>query len=338
MALMDFADPRPAAQATQQQGLRQQWEQFLTQPDTRAALLQFGLSMLSPMPAGQTLAGHFAQGVGMAGETVGERQRLRQEQMEADLRRQTSMADIAASRGRIAGDAADREIRREGQQIDRETLGISRQRLGIEQQNADTARLEAQRGTRTGGLTENAAVDARKDAAKMYEEAKRASLDPFAPGPDPGDRKAYIDGLLREWGIPVPESSVKTKPTTSPVPAQGAPPPAGKPAPAQTTVVTPPSVKPGVTTGPVPAPTPGTPPSPAAQVMTSQDWISRNPAAAQELRAGLQHADPMIRQEAARLMEILSKQITDPQSLQEILLLPPGMYRDPITGITSPNG
>lgn len=117
MAYGDVEEPRPPAevqpgtvpQPAQAEGsdVAGAWRNWLTNPENRASLMQFGASMLQPIGVGQSQAGHFGQALGQAGEAA---TRVRAEDMakqklasETDLREQR--ANLAESRARSSGES-----------------------------------------------------------------------------------------------------------------------------------------------------------------------------------------------------------------------------------------
>lgn len=86
--LGNLVQPNPAAQGTPPatqadfDTRAKGWDTFFSQPAVSAALLQFGINMLQPRQAGQSVAGAAGQSLGAAGETAG---RVVSKQLETDL-------------------------------------------------------------------------------------------------------------------------------------------------------------------------------------------------------------------------------------------------------------
>lgn len=168
-----------------QVGLKARWDSFLSNPDNRAALFQFGISALQPIGVGQSLLGHLGQAAGMAGETVAERSQQRAEAAQVSLNRKLQLAELGLRSQDMAGDEAFRAAQ----------LGISKEELrqrergiDIDQQNADTALLRAERDTSPEGLTASRRLSAREKALAAWQEA-RANI--TFGGEDPGPWEDY---------------------------------------------------------------------------------------------------------------------------------------------------
>lgn len=134
------------------------WDEWLTRPGNRTAMLQMGLQMMQPVGIGQTVGGHVAQAIGAGGEAVTRADA-------ADLKERTAEAKMQA---------AD-------------------ERLRILQQNADTSERRASaavaRSTnkKVGGLTDLfRARAARQDARDFERQLDRdaAAIEKRASGTD----------------------------------------------------------------------------------------------------------------------------------------------------------
>lgn len=78
------------------------WRSWLGDPSNRAALMQFGISLMQPMPVGQTSIGHVGTALGQAGETLDRRRAMDLKEAEAgskmDLREaQAQRAEMGAA-------------------------------------------------------------------------------------------------------------------------------------------------------------------------------------------------------------------------------------------------
>ncbi len=174
----------------------------MSNPDNRAALLQFGLNMLTPMAPGQNIFGHIAQGVGQAGETVAARQTQRTEQAQDTFNRALNVARLGQGSERL-------DLARQQQDELREhraaQLGIDEQRLGIEQQRADTGQFaaETRRMFPSGGgaVTDRTILSERSrayrawlSAVQDYEEDQQ--LGGYLGTPNPGN---FADEFWPRW-------------------------------------------------------------------------------------------------------------------------------------------
>lgn len=194
-SLADLFQPSQSAPPPpeQQQGLREKWALFMANPDNKAGLLQFGISMMAPS-AGPSLMGHFAQALGEAGQTVDQRVEQRNKEAETALN-----SRLATSRL----DLSERELaeRQRQNQIDEE---LAREATEINRYEADTSRLRI--GADRRGLTANQAINARQDASKMYQEGQL-----YGTVPEDVPEDVYVAEKLKQWGVPdVVDSGVDT--------------------------------------------------------------------------------------------------------------------------------
>jgi len=99
MAFMDdlgsaFTGQSAAAGPMEPAEAKPRWDEWLTRPGNRQALLQIGLQMMQPVGIGQTTGGHIAQAIGAGGEAVG-----RNEQM--DLKEAVAEGKLAQADARL---------------------------------------------------------------------------------------------------------------------------------------------------------------------------------------------------------------------------------------------
>lgn len=141
----------------QQGDLAQRWRGFLADPESRAALMQFGLQLSQPVALGQNTLGHIGQSIGAGGEAAG---RVRaEERTEAEAARReretdsrselrSAQADSAAARSSAAEARAGTAAVRAAAETDR--LNMTRD------SNTNRALLQAQ------GLFQKEVSDVRK--------------------------------------------------------------------------------------------------------------------------------------------------------------------------------
>ena len=105
----------PQAPQANPQGMAEQWREFLSNDDNRAALLSFGAALASPMQWGQTGVGHLAQALGHAGQTSSNRAALDIKETEAESKQiqreqtgnaATARAQVAEANARTAQERA----------------------------------------------------------------------------------------------------------------------------------------------------------------------------------------------------------------------------------------
>jgi hypothetical protein len=143
--------PQPAAEPqaqaaqpatpTQGQDTLQQWNDWMSTPDNRAALVQFGLQLMQPVGLGQTPGGHFAQAVGSVGELGTRREEMDNKQR--TLERQEADSDSLRTYRR---DQADIGQERAGAQM-LNAQSLARFRMAQEQVLTERAgKLQAEIG------------------------------------------------------------------------------------------------------------------------------------------------------------------------------------------------
>lgn len=104
----EYAQAQPENQAPAQSAgsdLAGQWRSWIDAPGNRAALLQFGISLMQPMGYGQNALGHVGQALGSAGEAV-QRQRgqqLKEEEAASKMDLRAAQAERAEAGARVAG-------------------------------------------------------------------------------------------------------------------------------------------------------------------------------------------------------------------------------------------
>lgn len=98
----DFGVPQPVQQAGSD--LAAGWDNFLSDPRGRAALLSFGAQMMQPMGFGQTGAGHFGASLGAAGEGARNQEAsdLKDREAESKDALRAAQGDSAISRAQAA--------------------------------------------------------------------------------------------------------------------------------------------------------------------------------------------------------------------------------------------
>jgi hypothetical protein len=85
-------------------------------PENRASLMQFGISMLQPVGVGQSQLGHFASSIGQAGEAAG---RVRAEQMAQDkLASETNLKEQSANLAEAKAASAAQNLGMQGELLE----------------------------------------------------------------------------------------------------------------------------------------------------------------------------------------------------------------------------
>lgn len=121
--------PQPAApqpeQPAQSQGsdMAGAWRNWLSDPDNRAALMQFGISLMQPVAVGQTPLGHFGQALGSAGETLDRRKAMALKEQEASSKQDLREAQASNAETRAAAAMSNLGLQSENLDLKR-MLGV----------------------------------------------------------------------------------------------------------------------------------------------------------------------------------------------------------------------
>jgi hypothetical protein len=194
-------NPTPQVDATGD--LRKQWEGVLADPNGRAALMSFGLSLMQPMNFGQTPAGHFASSVGEAGSALRtiEAGDLKKQELDSKAGLREAQANLAGARAETAGARAGGEASR---------LELAREKLGLTAQGLDLKKELA--GERTKAGLYSAYIKAQEGAKKRNADIVRlpGTPDEVLP-PFPEWARGYQLGLHGLEGNPT-EGDVTLQP------------------------------------------------------------------------------------------------------------------------------
>lgn len=126
-----------ATQGEDTAGLTQRWRQYLADPASRAALMQFGVSLTQPPSFGDNALSQVGRAVGDAGEAVSRTEESARKQQETESKSQLREAQgtLAEARANTAGARAGTEAAR---------LDLARERLSTTQQLGGlTRRIQA---------------------------------------------------------------------------------------------------------------------------------------------------------------------------------------------------
>ena len=113
-------DPDPYATPVQQApteedptakvgAIADEWRNWMQEPGNRSSLMQFGIQLMQPIGLGQTVAGHFGQALGAAGE-AGDRvtaQELAERKVTREEKTADSQAQLRGSQAETAAHRAD---------------------------------------------------------------------------------------------------------------------------------------------------------------------------------------------------------------------------------------
>src|SRR5512139_246972 len=99
------------------------WRNWLGDPSNRAALMQFGISLMQPMPVGQNAIGHFGTALGQAGEAMDRRRAMDLKEQEASSKQDLREAQAQNAESRAA--AATANLGLQGENLDlKRMLGV----------------------------------------------------------------------------------------------------------------------------------------------------------------------------------------------------------------------
>ena len=155
--LGQYAQPSPVPVAGPPQNAEElnarasRWDTFFSRPDVLAAMLQFGVQAMQPVPAGQTNLGALGQSLAAGGEAAGRVQKIQreeaatkvsQEQAQQRIGTEKQRANIEQQRADIAGQQLDfeKDWRSKWLDIQRSQAGLESMRLQIANAANDIAR------------------------------------------------------------------------------------------------------------------------------------------------------------------------------------------------------
>lgn len=235
MALAD--QMAPASQAPQQaQPQTQQdfaqlhgsWMDYLRNPQTQAALLQFAASVVQPVNRGESVIGQFGNALADAGQAAGrvgaaqaqqEQQYIKdaqtQQALESEDRARAATAASEQERNRLAG----KELEQKGSQFE-EDMKTKWAQLGIEQKKADAYVKYMGLGQGGGGSTRDKLI------SNLFSTVMKAQQDASLTGDTVDTDKLWtggmtiIDKYAPEAGHALPAGAVPTggspQPTVTP--------------------------------------------------------------------------------------------------------------------------
>jgi hypothetical protein len=192
-------------------GLRNSWMDFLTRPETTAALLQFGASVLQPVGRGQSVLGNVGLAAADAGAAAGrvgaQAQAREQAALEAEQKnRQISVQERTAAANE-AQTAAQIKAGEAGLAFDEKKLAsdfkVELMKLGIEEKKANAyaasvARMGA--SSTPGSLRDKMYLEAMKTLGRMAQNAGDLG-DDFDYATEAEKLTAGIEALLATQGV-----------------------------------------------------------------------------------------------------------------------------------------
>lgn len=128
------------------QALKSGWDQYLSDPNNRAAMMSMGLQMMQPIGVGQSALGNLGVAVGKAGEGLRQGEELDIKQQAVDLKNREADSRAAKREADIANAGAALGLKGAGLDLQRQRMDLDKQkheqRLFLQQQMFD---LRAQR-------------------------------------------------------------------------------------------------------------------------------------------------------------------------------------------------
>ncbi len=156
-----FAQPNPVQvnpnpSPEDKKRLTSEWTDFLSNPETQAALMQFAISVTQPRGPGQSTLGQITGAVGAGGAAAG----------------RVAKTEATAEQTRIENERAKQEtdIRREGVAVRREAVGVQREGLAVEREGITSRE-------RTAGADRDARSELAKDRLAANLGIAKAELD-----------------------------------------------------------------------------------------------------------------------------------------------------------------
>lgn len=115
--------PPPAPAQSAGSDVAGAWRNWLGDPSNRAALMQFGISLMQPMPVGQNAIGHFGTALGSAGEAMDRQRAMALKEREATSKQDLREAQAGNAESRAI--AAQQNLELQGQNLDlKRMLGV----------------------------------------------------------------------------------------------------------------------------------------------------------------------------------------------------------------------
>ena len=255
MAIGALADPNPYSpqmgtppkSPEEFQGLHSKWMDYLTRPETMAALMQFGVSVLQPVNFGQSQAGNIGLAIADAGQAAGRVTAAKT----AEEDRQQKIAQQAAENKQKERQIA---VQEEGNVISREEIA-SREKISAEGIAAENARQEkslanAIRVAQIYASGQGTSSD--KLNGTLFIEAMKAYGEEKTLNPDIGSFEDYMKsrGLGGVWASiawvttpPPPTGGEGTGTPTPATPGASGPRPGDQTAPGVVRTTTPPTME-----------------------------------------------------------------------------------------------
>lgn len=224
----------PAPGMTPQNDLHAKWMTYLTAPQTRAAMMQFGVGMLQSRTGGQSLAGQVGQSIGEAGQAAG---RVQASQLEigkqsrleardqARLENEKAQVGVAQEGNVIAAKRAETDASQAATaaQTAKDQLALDKEKLELSKFQAKS--LDLYYKSLANAASVKAAPVGYKEALDALKESSLLADDPMM---------AFMGGLPalnQQFGIAAPGSTASPAAPAAPAPASTPTPGAAVPPP-----------------------------------------------------------------------------------------------------------
>lgn len=215
------------------------WMDYLTHPNTRAALMQAGLTFMFNAGSNMTIGQQVATALGEGGEAAGRQQAYTDTRADKAFDQSNTATQTAIDQGQLDNARQNTAVARDRNTIEREQLDVTRTKNQTEAEDADLNRtLEAER---VGGLNAyygtlgaaaTASAGAKEPPGLASQLAKAVEMALFNASDEEGNTyeelyEKYTAPIYARYGVtggsPTPQSTSQTPaaagaPGTSPAP------------------------------------------------------------------------------------------------------------------------
>lgn len=139
----------PPADDQEREQRVQGWKAFLQDPQVKAALLQFGIQALQPVPIGQTTLGHIAGAIGAGGEAAQRVQTAQEAEQQQQLDNELAQRRVKAVETQAEAAKGQVNVNRQRLEVEKarnqQMTDIALKRLQVEEQKLATMKDDATR-------------------------------------------------------------------------------------------------------------------------------------------------------------------------------------------------
>lgn len=308
MALAQYMDPVTSPQI----GLREGWRNWLSNPDNKAGLLALGAQLLQPIPVGQSFMGQLGQGIGAAGTTIGNRQKLRADMANDAYGRELGAAELGL-RSRGLDQAASQNLVENAAKtraLDQADVGLNLQEEDVKTRRYRAEHPTVRAGSTAGRITPRDMANYRKAGQTLYQKYKADVGIGAIPGPlDP--EEVFMDHFLKSLNLT--PGQISGTDFAAPGDTVAAPP--GAPVQNNATARiggAPTEAQPNIAGAPLPA----------SQKVSANQYILRKPQQWAMIQQLLASPDPQQKAKGQLVLQRLQSMILDPENLVGNALAP----------------